>query len=247
MVDVLPVEPVMATTRAGDRRRTSAAIAPRAATAESTQMTDVPGTGVSPRRTAVPDANVSRSRRTAAAPAATAASTNRAPCVRSPGRATKRSPGCDSARVDRHARHGRDPARRRAARDGGDLARRERDHAAPAGAGAPRAPPSRSSNGTVRSASSWPCSCPLPAMTTTSPGAGQPDGALDRRPAVDLDVHREAGGDVGDDRGRILAARIVGRDDRDVGQRAERPRPSAGACRGRDLRRTRRRRSAAPW
>src|SRR5438046_539146 len=30
---------------------------------------------------------------------------------------------------------------------------------------------SRSSNGMVRSANSWPCSCPLPAITTTSPAA----------------------------------------------------------------------------
>ena len=33
---------------------------------------------------------------------------------------------------------------------------------------------------------SWPCSWPLPAMTTTSPGARRGDGALDGRAAVDL-------------------------------------------------------------
>src|SRR5581483_6075612 len=58
-------------------------------------------------------------------------------------------------------------------RDPLDLVERERDHrAAPSRRSVSRAT-SRSSKGKVRSANSWPCSCPLPAMTTTSPSVAR--------------------------------------------------------------------------
>ena len=51
-----------------------------------------------------------------------------------------------------------------------DLVERERDHAVARSARSASRATSRSSNGTMRPAISWPCSCPLPAITTTSPG-----------------------------------------------------------------------------
>ena len=58
-------------------------------------------------------------------------------------------------------------------------------------------------------------------MTTTSPGAGEADRVVDRLAAVDdsrAPPSRPAPvGDRGDDRLRILAARVVGGDDDDVG------------------------------
>src|SRR5205814_6554302 len=52
-----------------------------------------------------------------------------------------------------------------------DVVERERDHvAAPSRRSTSRAT-SRSSNGIVRSANSWPCSWPFPAIRTTSPSA----------------------------------------------------------------------------
>ena len=78
----------------------------------------------------------------------------------------------------------------------------------------------RSSNGIVRPASSWPCSWPLPAITTTSPASAPRQRGGSRAP-VGLDHPRGRsmpGQDLGDDRVRILAARVVGRDDHAVGE-----------------------------
>ena len=77
----------------------------------------------------------------------------------------------------------------------------------------------RSSNGATTPAVSWPCSCPLPAITTTSPGAGERDGAPDRAAPVGIDLDADAGAleHVLDDRERILAARVVGGHDHVVG------------------------------
>src|SRR3972149_2831341 len=52
----------------------------------------------------------------------------------------------------------------------GDLRERPRDPPDLPSARISSAAPSRSSNAIVRSASSWYASCPLPAITTTSPG-----------------------------------------------------------------------------
>ena len=166
-----------------------------------------------------------------------------------PGRPTKRSPGPASRESIDHARG---PGRPRGA---GATSR------APGGLGdAAQATTSRTAQRLPRDgdvverhlappASSWPCSWPLPAMTTTSPGAGQLDRARDRLAAVDdrLGARRRL------PRGpRAMIA--SGSSERglsevtidDVGQLARRSRPSAGACRGRGRRRSRRRRSRRP-
>ena len=56
----------------------------------------------------------------------------------------------------------------------------------------------------------------------------------------------DPGEDLGDDRLRVLGARVVGGDDREVGELRRRPAPSSAACRGRGRRRRRRPRSAGP-
>ena len=108
-----------------------------------------------------------------------------------------------------------------------ELSNRKRDHAgAPSRRSASRAT-SRSSNGSLRSANSCPCSWPLPAMTTTSPSRGAADRLGDRGSAVGLDLGSgpTPGKDLVDDRERILASRVV---------------------RGHDRRRPRARRRSAP-
>ena len=107
---------------------------------------------------------------------------------------------------------------------------------------------SRSSKGTLRpSSNSWPCSWPLPAITTVSPGSARPERERDRGAPVDLDLDLGAaldpGEDFGDDRLRVLGARVVGGDDRQVRAARRRPGPSSAACRGRGRRRRRRPRS----
>ena len=85
----------------------------------------------------------------------------------------------------------------------------------PPGAGARRARPRGRRTAASRSANSCPCSWPLPAITTTSPSR-RGRAPLDRRGAVGLDLGVAVGSGerLGDDRVRILAARIVGGDDR---------------------------------
>ena len=74
--------------------------------------------------------------------------------------------------------------------------------------------------------------------------AGLADSAGDRLAPVRLDLGTVGAlEDLGDDRLGLLAARIVGGDDRDVGELGRRSGPSAAACRGRGRRRSRRRRS----
>ena len=213
LVDVLPG-------RAGDadhacRPQPAAHLGRRSAPSASTAV------GHDDRWTRAPASPGSR-RRTAAAPAAQRVGgevgRRRA---RSPGRATNRSPGATARESIATPRHGRVPAGRRAARDGGDLARRERDHAARRAPRAPRGPPSRSSNGIVPVGQ-------LLAVLVALAGDDDDVARLARRPtarsiaapAVDLDapIARcrrviSAMMAVG-----ILAARVVGRDDGDVGQ-----------------------------
>ncbi len=100
---------------------------------------------------------------------------------------------------------------------------------------------SRSSKGILRPPSnSCPCSWPLPAITTVSPGSARPSAsaiAAWRSTSTDqLGVAlARPGGDFGDDRLGVLGARVVGGDDGEVGERRPRPVPSAAAwpCRGR--------------
>ena len=110
----------------------------------------------------------------------------------------------------------------------GDPFRLELDHGpALAGAASRRSSSratSRSSNGTLRPASnSWPCSCPLPAITTVSPpAAASSASAIAARRSGSTSISaaalRDPGADLGDDRERVLGARVVGRDHREVGE-----------------------------
>ena len=182
------------------------------------------------------------------------AAANSPPSALAPGRPTNRSPGLDLARVDHRAR-----AARRARVAGRQLAAGGRgqprggpvDHArAPAVRAAPRAPTVTSSNGSLRPPSnSWPCSWPLPAITTTSPGLGatrSPARSRARRSTSRSASGAGARDDLVDDRLGLLASAGCRRS-RSRGRPAARPpRPSAGACRGRGRRRRRTPRAARP-
>ena len=106
---------------------------------------------------------------------------------------------------------------------------------------------SRSSNGIFPVASSCSGSAPRPAITTTSPGRALAERELDRGAPVELDLERaeRAGGDLGGDRGGLLAARVVGGEDRAVGELGDDATHQRPLRRGRGRRRRRRRRRAA--
>jgi hypothetical protein len=77
-----------------------------------------------------------------------------------------------------------------------------------------------SSKGWVTPATIWPCSCPLPAMTTTSPSCSMATAARIAALTV-ADLHHlgpRAAQDLGADRGRVFATGIVVGDDGHVGQ-----------------------------
>ena len=128
---------------------------------------------------------------------------------------------CRSDRAPARPAAGHEIGRRRGSDAGGVPGDHARD---PAPAAIASRATSRSSNGSLRpSANSCPCSCPLPAITTTSPGRGQRDRAEDRRAPVGvaLDGRVRPPGcrpDLVDDRLGRLRARVVGRDQRDVGE-----------------------------
>ena len=126
-----------------------------------------------------------------------------------PPRARRPAPAPRSARRRRARPRARRTGRRARPRASRSRRARARRRAAPAPRAARRRPArpaqatsrarsasratATSSKGTLRPPSnSWPCSWPLPAMTTTSPGARQRDGALDRRAAVDHALTRPA-------------------------------------------------------
>ncbi len=94
----------------------------------------------------------------------------------------------------------------------------------PPGAGAPRSTSCatrRSSNGILQPpANSWPCSWPLPAITTTSPGSRPAivSAIAARRSALCATSAPAPRQDLGDDRLRILGARVVRGDDHAIGQ-----------------------------
>ena len=109
-----------------------------------------------------------------------------------------------------------------------------------------------SSNGSLRPrANSCPCSWPLPAITTTSPGSASAIARriAARRSASALDVRARpsgiAGEDLVDDRLRHLGARVVRGDDHAVGQPRRDLAHQRAAWRGRGRRPRRRRRSRA--
>ena len=154
LVEVLPVEPVTATTRASLRRRTSAAISPSASSGSSTAIRRGPA--------------CSRATSAATAPLASAWSTYSEPSVRVPWSATNRSPAStrrESVLTPRTTASSPVSAPVSAA-------------ISPVESGiiawpAPRARPGRPRGRRTAgcwSANCWPCSCPLPAITTTSPG-----------------------------------------------------------------------------
>ena len=183
-VDVLPTEPVTAITCAASSRRQARASAPSDATGCSAAST----------APASPPPAASRAQTGAAstpqAPARSASAANRPPSTRSPGQRDEQVAGLDRARVDHDARRAlggavdaahaarRRPRRRSAGRSSASSRRRRVRRScarAPAGArdarSASRAT-STSSNGSLRPpANSCPCSWPLPAITTTSPGS----------------------------------------------------------------------------
>ncbi len=155
------------------------------------------------------------------APASSARAANAPPSTRSPRMPTNRSPGRTS-RESMLTRCG--PAAAGAGRDeprpggAGDALRRPFAHAAPP------VRPSTSSNGVTTPPASWPCSWPLPATTTTSPARASSTASpiAARRSSSTVAPGARAGDDLGDDRLRVLRARVVRRDDHDVGQLARR-------------------------
>ena len=237
-VDVLPVEPVIATTRAppASSRRQAAASACRPASGSAWAITHPARArrraagSPAPRRAAAPAR--ARGREHAARRRLAARRRRTAPPRLAAASPTYRTPGLDgrelcstraaAAAGDRCRPPLRRPLmpgprpRRRAARA---LRVRERFARPPARRRrAPCAPP----------ANSCPCSCPLPAITTRSPcrapataaviavsavGASHAPPASPAAARRDRTVH-----DLGDDLSRVLRARVVGGDEHHVGE-----------------------------
>ena len=114
---------------------------------------------------------------------------------------------------------------------------------------APRARRPRSSNGSVIPAIVWPVSWPFPAITHDVAGCAASECGADRergdrapRPRACPSRSSPRARGVGD-RAGILGARVVGRQDDEVGAAAGGARPSAAACPGRGRRRSRTRRA----
>ena len=160
-----------------------------------------------------------RRRLRADAPLSRAAATKAWPSWTSPWIAKKRSPGRQGPGVDRRPVR---PARRRARRAApvaASISSRVQSGALMTRLSAMAARISSwSENGSVRSPTIWPVSWPLPATTRTSPGSSARDGRADGLgPVADLAGAGRRRQDLGADRGRIFAARIVVRDDHQVG------------------------------
>ena len=105
-----------------------------------------------------------------------------------------------------------------------------------------------SSNGSTMSPTIWPCSCPLPAISTMSSGPA-PRRSPRRSPRAGRRSRVAPGAPSSTsraDRGRVLAARIVVGDDHHDRPAQPRPGPSSRACPGRGRRPRRTRRSAGP-
>ena len=207
-VDVFPLAPVTATTLASIRDRSSRA---SIISASPVERTDTAGPSTSsPSRTSAP-----------AAPFANASGTNRPPSVRSPGSATNSPPGATSREsiatdVDLDVLSQEQPFDR-----AGDVGHPTRLHAAPPRRGELLAhddavverdrPVAELLHGLVS----------LAGDDHDVARGRLPQGQPDRRSPVGLDHERAAtllGArfDLGDDRQRILGARIVGGDERQI-------------------------------
>src|SRR3954449_11614026 len=207
-VDVLPVEPVMPITRARSARRHAVARRPSAASGSSAARTTPDDDDPAPFACAAPT-------RTPHAPAASACGAKRPPSTLPPMSPTKRSPA-PTARESMTTRAGppacgagaasRAPAA--CATRSGDQSRTQR----------------LAGDGDVVERHLVTVD-ELLALLVALPGdhhdvarLGRPDRLLDRGAPVDLDLDARAAAleDLGDDRARVLAARVVGRDDDDV-------------------------------
>ncbi len=216
MVLVLPTDPVTATMRAFVRAR---AARPSALKRGQHVVHDVEG--------AVPrSASACASSTTAAAaPFAKAGRRSRGRRCVSPLMAKNRSPGCKRAACRSRCRRRR--ARQRAATRGVER-RDERRGRTRAAASAHRHGPGRarpataswSEKGSMAAPTIWPVSWPLPATTRTSPARSMRDRGGDRlgRGRRSRSRPGAAAEDRGADGGGILGARVVVRDDDDVGQ-----------------------------
>ena len=192
-VEVLPIEPVIATNRAPLRSRTRPASAASAAKASS-------GTSV------------------AAAPRAKACLTKSTPAADRDEQVAV----LDPARVGLQAGHLGRPRRDLELPRGElrDLVERERDHAVARSARSASPATSRSSNGTTRPAISWPALVPLAGDHDDVARLGELDRAArsPRGGRARLPARRSSRPAPRRRSPRILAARVVGGDDRDVGE-----------------------------
>ena len=94
----------------------------------------------------------------------------------------------------------------------------ERDHAGALSARSASRATSRSSNGSLRAGDLLPLLVTLAGDHDDVARPCRLERPLDRTAPVELDVELEISGHFGRDRGGILAARIVGRDERDIGE-----------------------------
>ena len=165
LTEVFPTDPVMPIVRAPSSRRQARARRPSASS--GSRRRQHPAAAL--RRPARPRSPGSTT--TPQAPAASAAAANSPPSNELAAQAEEEVPDPDLARVDLHPPGGAGLA---AADDlgpdrGGDPLRVEGPH--PASLRSSSRATSRSSKGILRPPSnSWPCSWPLPAITTVSPG-----------------------------------------------------------------------------
>ena len=226
-VDVLPVEPVTPTTAAAQLappRARERAAAPRSGSSAAITGAVRAGLDELPRARGpdehAPRARVERGLRRSARRR------------RSPVQADEQVARADLARVDDRAPRARarpgspaQPARRPPPRRTAGRAVRSSQ--------APPARRSTSSKGSLRpSSNSWPCSWPLPAITTTSPGAAAATASAIARAAVGLalDVRARCPRRISSMiASRVLGARVVGGDDR----RGRRARTAASPISGR--------------
>ena len=193
LTEVLPVEPVIPTTGQPSSRRQARASAWSAASGSSARQHPAAAVAALARARGATPARRPRPRRRPRAPPRRTRPRRRA----RRGRPKNRSPG-PTSRESITARSGRPAApvggrpRRRAG--GRDPLGRELDQALGPAAEPPRSSSratSRSSKGILRPPSnSWPCSWPLPAITTVSPGCRLGERERDRRPPVGLDLGR---------------------------------------------------------
>src|SRR3954452_5068493 len=208
-VDVLPVEPVMPITRARSARRHAVARRPSAASGSSEPGTTPDDDDPAPSACDAPP-------RTPQAPPPSACGAKRPPSTLSPASPTKRSPS-PTARESMTTRAG-PPAR------GAGAASR-----APAACATRSGDQSRTQrlagDGDVVERDLAPPLELLPLLVALAGDdhdvarLGDRDRSLDRGAAVDLDVDAAPAAlqDLGDDRLRVLVARVVRRDDHDVG------------------------------